>query len=282
MSLQEIKLVYKQKLVPLYESIEINSLFTMAAEYITKWDSLQQVLHKSDPLTDLQKKGFDDCLEALLSEKPIQYIIGTAWFMGKPFTVNPQVLIPRPETEELVEWIIEYVQILNKPMGILDIGTGSGCIAISLKNNLPECSLTAIDISEPALNVAKLNASNLGSSVEFIQEDILKTTSLPDNFDIIVSNPPYIPFRETANMQAQVKKFEPSIALFVTNEDPLIFYRNIARLGKQYLNKNGQLFFEIHYDQRRAILALFKELGYHAEIKKDIYGNDRMLRASLM
>ena len=281
MTLQEIKLVYKQKLVPLYEAIEINSLFTMAAEHITNWDSLQQVLHKSDPLTAVQKKGFDDCLEELLTEKPIQYIIGTAWFMGKSFTVNSNVLIPRPETEELVDWIIDYVQILNKPMRILDIGTGSGCIAISLKDNLPACTLTAIDISEPALNVARLNAAHLNTSIEFIQEDILKTTTLSDKFDIIVSNPPYIPFKENVNMQIQVKNFEPAIALFVTDEDPLVFYRTIARLGKQYLNPKGQLFFEMHYDQGKALLALFDEMGYHAELRQDLFGKDRMLRASL-
>jgi release factor glutamine methyltransferase len=138
-----------------------------------------------------------------------------------------------------------------------------------------------LDISEEALTIAKQNAMQLNATVSWLQEDILSTTYLSNKYDIIVSNPPYIPFRENVNMQVQVKQFEPSIALFVTNEDPLIFYRAIARLGKQYLNPNGQLFFELHYDQGKALLALFDEMGYHAELRQDMFGKDRMLRASL-
>jgi release factor glutamine methyltransferase len=201
--------------------------------------------------------------------------------MGEEYKVNENVLIPRPETEELVEWVVEYASIINKPLKIIDIGTGSGCIAISLKKSLPECSITGLDISSGALLVAKENAEKLNANIEWLQEDILMTASLPDTYDIIVSNPPYIPIRELADMQEQVKDFEPNIALFVLNEDPLQFYKAIARLAKQCLSTNGQLFFEIHYDQGKNILALLDEMGYHAELRQDMYGKNRMVRASL-
>ena len=141
--------------------------------------------------------------------------------------------------------------------------------------------IAGLDISELALQTAKENASQLKADISWMQEDILNTTYLPNQFDIIVSNPPYIPFKENVNMQVQVKNFEPSIALFVKDEDPLIFYRTVARLGKQYLSPNGQLFFEMHYDQGKALLSLFDEMGYHAELRQDMFGKDRMLRASL-
>jgi release factor glutamine methyltransferase len=201
--------------------------------------------------------------------------------MGKEYIVNDQVLIPRPETEELVEWVIEYAEIINKPLAIIDIGTGSGCIPIAIKTALPDCTLSGLDISEGALAVAKLNAEKLNTQIEWISQDILMSASMPGNYDIIVSNPPYIPFNEKVNMQIQVKNYEPALALFVTNEDPLIFYRIIARLAKQCLNPNGQLFFEMHYDQGKAIQSLFEEMGYHAELRKDMFGKDRMIRASL-
>jgi release factor glutamine methyltransferase len=282
MRLQELKIAFKEKLSHLYEPIELNSLFTLLIEHYTGWDALQQALNKNEVLPAVAATNFEEATLALLSEKPVQYIIGEAWFMGKAYFVNKEVLIPRPETEELVEWVMEYAAIKQTPLNIIDIGTGSGCIAISIKNNIPNCKVAALDISEGALAIAKKNADNLNASINWIQEDVLKTTSLPEKYDIIISNPPYIPFKETASMQVQVKKYEPSLALFVTNEDPLIFYAAIARLGKQCLNKNGQLFFEIHYDQKKALIKLFNELGYHAEVKKDLYGKDRMLRASLM
>ena len=281
MSLQSLKQSIKQALANEYESIELNSLISILFEHVTGWNQIQQLLHKDEPLEPNKKTAILEAVDALKKGKPIQYITNKAWFLGKEFIVNENVLIPRPETEELVEWVIEYANIKNKPLQILDIGTGSGCIPISLKLALPNCFLSALDISEGALIVAQQNATILNTSITWIQEDILNTTYLPNNYDIIISNPPYIPFKENVNMQAQVKNYEPNIALFVTNEDPLIFYRTIARLGKQYLNPNGQLFFEMHYDQGKALLQLFDEMGYHAELRQDMFGKDRMLRASL-
>ena len=281
MSLQSLKQSIKQALANEYESIELNSLISILFEHITGWNQIQQLLHKDEPLEPNKKIAILKAVDALKKGKPIQYITNKAWFLGKEFIVNENVLIPRPETEELVDWVIEYAIIKNKPLQILDIGTGSGCIPISLKHALPNCFLSALDISQGALIVAQQNATILKTAISWIQEDILNTTYLPNNFDIIISNPPYIPFKENVNMQVQVKNYEPNIALFVTNEDPLIFYRTIARLGKQYLNPNGQLFFEMHYDQGKALLQLFDEMGYHAELRQDMFGKDRMLRASL-
>ncbi len=281
MSLLEIKQALKHKLANTYEPIELNSIIAMLIEHVTAWDTLKQAMRKNDEIEEAKVLELNELADELITGKPIQYILGKTWFMGNEFLVNKSVLIPRPETEELVDWVIEYANIIQKPMQLIDIGTGSGCIAISLKRLLPNCSVTALDISEAALEVAKKNAEALHANIDWIQDDILKLNSLPQSYDIIVSNPPYIPFRETANMQVQVKKYEPSIALFVTNEDPLIFYKAIGRLGEKYLAPKGQIFFEIHHDQRQAILALFDEMGYHAEIRKDMYGKDRMLRASL-
>ena len=281
MSLHEIKQFLKLQLAEKMDAVELNSLLSLLLEHVAGWNQVQQVLHKNESLTESQLDQLKNAAKELAADKPIQYILGKAWFMGKEYFVNENVLIPRPETEELVDWISEYAHIINKPLQLLDIGTGSGCIAISLKLELPNCNISGLDVSSPALEVAKKNATYLNAAIEWVEQDILMSASLPASYDIIVSNPPYIPFNEKANMQAQVKNFEPAIALFVTNEDPLIFYRIIARLGKQFLNPNGQLFFEMHYDQGKAIVALFDEMGYHAELRQDMFGKDRMIRASL-
>jgi len=281
MSLQEIKIFLKQKLASTIDAVELSSLIGILIEAVTGWNRMQQIVNVNTELTKVQQAQLENYTEQLLAGKPIQYILGKAWFMGSEFMVNEHVLIPRPETEELVEWIISYASIMNKPLSIVDIGTGSGCIPIALQLALPNCTLTGLDISKDALAVAQMNAKNLNTSIAWLEEDVLNTAALDTVYDIIVSNPPYIPIREKKDMQEQVLNFEPSIALFVSNEDPLIYYRAIAKIGKQSLSKNGQLFFEIHYDQGKAILALLDELNYHAELKQDSFGKNRMIRASL-
>lgn len=281
MRLAEIKQNIKKQLANSYENVELNSILSLLIEHITGWNQVQQVIHQNEEMVPEWEKDFQEGTLALAQGKPIQYIIGKSWFLGNDFLVNESVLIPRPETEELVEWVTEYAQIINKPLHIADIGTGSGCIAISLILLLPDATVSGIDISEEALQIAQKNATALAARVDWVQQDILMSASLPGNYDVIVSNPPYIPIREKATMQDQVIKHEPDIALFVTNEDPLIFYKMIARLGKQALNKNGQLFFEIHYDQGDALLKMLDEMNYHAELRQDMFGKDRMIRASL-
>jgi release factor glutamine methyltransferase len=281
MTLAEIKKTIKELLSKKLDSIELNSLLGMLIEEVTGWNRIQQVVEINTPLAELQIKKFNEYSQALLNDKPIQYILGKAWFMGVEYTVNEHVLIPRPETEELIEWVVDYANIIAKPLQLLDIGTGSGCIAISLKKALPQCSVSGLDISVEALDVAKKNASHLNTTVEWIQQDILNNILLPITYDVIVSNPPYIPIREKENMQAQVKNYEPAIALFVSNEDPLVFYRTIAQLAKKQLAAKGQLFFEIHYDQGKSILNMLDEMHFHAEIRRDSFGKNRMIRASL-
>jgi release factor glutamine methyltransferase len=281
LTLAEIKIATKQQLSKKIDAIELNSLLGMLIEEVTGWNRVQQVVETNTPLTEIQINKFTEYTQALLNDQPIQYILGKAWFMGLDYKVNEHVLIPRPETEELIEWVVEYAQIIDKPLQLLDIGTGSGCIAISLKKALPECTVTGLDISVEALAIAKTNAFSLNANVEWIEQDILGNVQLPNSYDVIVSNPPYIPMREKDNMQEQVKNHEPAIALFVPNEDPLLFYRTIAQLAKKQLAPKGQLFFEIHYDQGKALLQLLDEMHFHAEIRRDSFGKNRMIRASL-
>lgn len=281
MSLQDTKQAIKHQLTSIYDTLELNSIVNMLIEEVTGWDALHQNIHKNDALEEAQSLLLDTYVQQLLTGKPIQYIIQKAWFMGQPYLVNEHVLIPRPETEELVEWIVSYAAIVNKPLTILDIGTGSGCIPIALKMALPNANISSIDISKAAIDVAKQNAATHKTDITFIEQDILQTKQLQDRFDIIVSNPPYIPNREKGSMQKQVIEFEPEIALFVSDHFPLLFYSKIAQIGKTALKPNGQLFFEIHFDQGNALLKLLDEIGYHAELQEDIYGKDRMVRASL-
>jgi len=281
MRLNDIKQALKKQLAGQFESVELGPILSILIEHVTGWDQVQQVLHKDDLITAAQALAFETAATALLAGRPIQYITGKTWFMGEPYIVNDQVLIPRPETEELVDWVIEYAAIKGKALRILDIGTGSGCIAIAIKKALPEAIVSAIDISTSAIKIAATNAAALKADIELIALDILNTAFLPDQYDVIVSNPPYIPMQEMKNMELQVTDHEPNIALFVPDEDPLVFYKAIARLAKLHLSTNGQLFFEIHYDQGDAMIALLDEMHFHAELRTDLFGKDRMIRASL-
>jgi len=281
MRLNDIKQALKKQLADQYESVELGPILSILIEHVTGWDQVRQVIHKDNTISAAQELAFETAATALLAGRPIQYITGKTWFMGEPYNVNEQVLIPRPETEELVDWVIEYAAIKGKALRILDIGTGSGCIAIALKKALPEAIVSAIDISTGAIKIAAANAAALKADIEWIALDILNTAFLPDQYDVIVSNPPYIPMQEMKNMELQVTDYEPNIALFVPDEDTLVFYKAIARLAKLHLSTNGQLFFEIHYDQGDAMIALLDEMHFHAELRTDMFGKDRMVRASL-
>lgn len=217
-------------------------------------------------------------LAGLKKMEPVQYVTGVAHFMGKVFKVNPHVLIPRPETEELIVWIISENSI-NNPF-IWDVGTGSGCIAISLSLAINDTQTIASDISEDALAVAKRNNSKLKAQVNFVHSNIFHEDSSLNTFDIIVSNPPYILEQERELVPKNVIDFEPKEALFVPNIDPLMFYKRIAKIGIEKLNPNGQLYFEIHENHGLAVCDCLSELGYTSvEVKKDMQGKDRMVRA---
>jgi release factor glutamine methyltransferase len=218
-------------------------------------------------------------IHRLKAMEPVQYVTGKAHFFNRTFLVTPDVLIPRPETEELVQWILEENEIPAPE--IWDIGTGSGCIAISLAAGLPNSNVTATDISEQSLAVAKENSQLAGIDINFIQEDIFSESVLANSFDIIVSNPPYIPTTDEEEMTSNVLDYEPHEALFVLNDNPIFFYEKIAELGTHRLNRQGYLYFEIHEDYGNEVVAMLAKLGYiDIIIKRDLQGKHRMVRAT--
>lgn len=272
----------KDELKEIYEASEAAAIAHEVLLVITRKDKTERLLNKNTKLTAGEQKEYDAMKEQLLKGKPLQYVTGIGWFMGDPYTVNENVLIPRPETEELVQWIAEEYK--NKKVKILDIGTGSGCIPIALNLLLPKAAITSCDISNPALLVANENASKLGANVTLMQVDILDRAQWDKlgQYDIIVSNPPYIPESEKEQLDANVRDYEPATALFVPNEDALIFYKAIAELGQTNLNPHGNIYCELHQDLYMRTRSLFEEAGYKdVLLKKDMHGNWRMLKASL-
>lgn len=234
-------------------------------------------------ITQEQAERLNNILEELKTGRPVQYILGKTEFYGLPFNVNPSVLIPRPETEELVEWVLGSVSSGQLAVGsILDIGTGSGCIAISLKKNLPAFKVSAIDISAGALHTAASNAKLNGVDIEFVEADILNLKSeieIP-NSEIIISNPPYVTLHDKTQMHTNVTDFEPHSALFVPENDPLIFYKAIADYAVAHLTHNGLLFFEINESYGKETVELLTDKGFkNIELRKDMSGRDRMICA---
>jgi release factor glutamine methyltransferase len=222
-------------------------------------------------------------LQRLLTHEPVQYVLNEAWFCGLKFYVDKNVLIPRPETEELVEWIITNCKFPIDQLTILDIGSGSGCIPVALKRRLGKATVWSCDISAEALKIAEKNAAELGVTVQFEELDFLdseQSNRLPA-FDIIVSNPPYVPEKDKDQMRPNVLKYEPATALFVPDHDPLVFYRAIAEFGLTHLNRDGSIYTEMHESLGTATAQLFRSKGYATEIKKDMQGKDRMLKAGL-
>ncbi len=238
---------------------------------------------KETELTPEQEATLKKILQRLTAHEPVQYILNESWFCGLKFYVDKNVLIPRPETEELVEWIISNCKFPVDELTILDIGTGSGCIPIALKRRIRKAVVWSCDISDAALTVAKKNAPSLGTAINFVQLDFLdqSTWSQLPSFDIIVSNPPYVPERDKESMQPNVLDYEPHTALFVPDNDALIFYKAIAEFGKLHLHKGGTVYLEIHESLGEATTAIFRSAGYHTELKKDMQGKDRMVKAVL-
>lgn len=272
-----------QDLEKIYERREAEQIAQLIWEKLTGWDRIQFSLSKNDFLTESQVTILDKWRQELLQKRPVQYVIGEAWFVHYPFYVNENVLIPRPETEELVDWIYnDYKEAQKK--SILDIGTGSGCIAISVKKLLPSNEVFGLDVSSEALKVAQKNATDLKAEVQFLQRNILEIDALAmQTWDIMVSNPPYIRPSEQAEMRHNVLDFEPHLALFIEENDPLLFYRKIAVLGTTHLNKNGALYFEINESFGKDVVSLLQDLGYtDVELKKDLQDKDRMTKAIWM
>lgn len=272
-------------LEPLQGQREAANIAHIVMEHVTGMSRMDRIVYKEKELTDQQATQLASAVTALLAHQPVQYVTGTSWFYGMELKVNRHVLIPRPETEELVEWVVQDVRAaqLSHPR-ILDIGTGSGAIPIAIKKELPQATVQAVDVSEGALATAKENAARQQLEVTFELIDILNKQAwahLPV-FDIIVSNPPYICQRESADMQEQVVAYEPSLALFVPNNDALLFYREIGLMAKEKLRAGGALYFEINEAFGKETAALMESQGYvEVEIKKDLFGKDRMVKGVL-
>lgn len=289
MLLKNYKTVFISELTSIYDEVEAESFFYLSLEKLHNLKRIDLALQPNFELTESEVDNWNNILDDLKSQKPIQYILGETEFYGLPFLVNENVLIPRPETEELVQLIIvESQKIKKETIRILDIGTGSGCIAVSLAKNLPNAQVFAIDVSEKALKVAKKNAEINQVSINFIQTNILETNNLAQlstnnqqpttEFDIIVSNPPYVRHLEKDEIKKNVLDYEPHLALFVEDNDALLFYRKIAQLSKTSLIQNGKLYFEINQYLGKETVELLEELEYeNIKLLKDIYGNDRMI-----
>jgi release factor glutamine methyltransferase len=326
MLLKSYKTKFFQELSSLYDEKEIESFFYLILENFHQIKRIDLALNPQMRMNDKQLLHWESILSDLKKQKPIQYILGETEFYGLPFLVNENTLIPRPETEELVELIIKQNSKseippepkvngakLNSKLKILDIGTGSGCIAIALKKDLPNSEVFAIDISEEALETAKKNAQINQVEINFIQADILKINNLeqlptsnsqlptsnfhlptsvfqlpssnfhlPTTFDIIVSNPPYVRNIEKQEINPNVLEYEPHLALFVEDDDALLFYRKIAQLALKSLSPNGRLYFEINQYLGKETVELIESFGFkNVVLHKDIYGNDRMIEGTM-
>jgi release factor glutamine methyltransferase len=282
MQLKQYKSYFSEELISVFPQTEVDSFFFLLIEEYLDIKRIDLILQPNIEISSDIKELLDKALERLKKEEPIQYILGETEFYGLPFKVNKNTLIPRPETEELVEWIIKEVKKKQELLSILDIGTGTGCIPISLKKHLPNTNISAIDISEEAIQTAKQNAKLNEVDISFIKQDILKTEVLSGMFDIIISNPPYVRELEKVEIKNNVLKNEPHLALFVKDDNPLLFYKKIADLAKNNLTKNGLLFFEINQYLGAETVEMLKNKGFtQIELQKDIFGNDRMIKASL-
>ena len=269
----------REALHGVYADAEALSLAKMLLVEVFGFSTLELYAGKDRSFSEKEQELLDDIDCRLQKHEPIQYIIGRENFMGLVFHVDENVLIPRPETQELVSWIIEDYQS-DESIRILDIGTGSGCIPISLAKQLSKAEVESWDISEGALEVASRNSERNGVKVLLRQKDVLKAAPEGNLYDVIVSNPPYITNKEKTDMEANVLDWEPSLALFVPDEDPLLFYRKIAQLGCDMLKEGGSLYFEINRAYGEETVLMLKELGYaQIELKKDTWGNDRMIKA---
>jgi release factor glutamine methyltransferase len=283
-----IQVAYQQLMVQLYEIYddrEAANIADMVIEAVSGQRKIDRIMNKDLPLTKPQEGRLTTYTEQLLQHKPVQYILNEAWFANMKLYVDENVLIPRPETEELVDWIVKDIRAQPRRADkfcMLDIGTGSGCIPITIKKQLPAHLVTAIDVSEEALYVARKNAADQQVQVAFLQLDFLNNRDREqlEKFDIIISNPPYIKQSEEGSMAGNVLRYEPLLALFVPDENALIFYEAIARFGKDHLAQKGSIYVEINEALGQQVIELFKQHGFaEVEIRKDLQGKDRMVKA---
>ena len=283
MKIKEYRSHFVSMLTPIYDVAEAESFFYLILEEKHNLRRIDLALSPDLKFSDTEIEVWNSILNQLKLEIPIQYLLSKTSFYGLEFQVNEAVLIPRQETEELVEWIVTTTALIKStsPLRILDIGTGSGCIAISLAKNIKNATVFALDVSDKALAIAKKNAIANNVDVTFISQNILETVNLQMEFDIIVSNPPYVRNLEKHEIKKNVLDNEPHLALFVDDNDALVFYKKIAEIAQKNLAIDGQLFFEINQYLGPEMVDLLNSMNFkNIELRKDIYGNDRMTKAT--
>lgn len=279
MTLKQFKSLYRERLGLLYLENEINSILQIVCEDLLNWSRSDFLINEELELNDFQQEILQSSLEELCTSKPVQYVTGEAHFYGHQFIVNKHTLIPRQETEELVDMIIKNYKSYSY-LNIIDIGSGTGCIGLSLKYAMPSCSITLMDISQKALKTAELNAEKLKTPIKTVLEDVLSLGQLSEKYDLIVSNPPYVRNLEKKEIHKNVLDNEPHLALFVDDSDPLIFYKKIMQLAHHGLKSDGVLYFEINQYLSAEMKKLAVESGFEPEFFKDLNGNYRMMKCS--
>jgi len=282
MTMQEASQELKKLLLGIYDPRESSNIAEWVMEDLTGINHIDRIMHSHRILTEEQLDHYHEYVLRLSNGMPVQYVIGYGYFMGLRFRVNEDVLIPRPETEELVQWAIDdkHAPHTGASLTILDVGTGSGCIPIMLKKKIPSANVHTIDISKDAIAVAKDNASIHQAEVDFHQGNFLDPSTwegLPEA-DIIISNPPYIPLLDKDTINRNVLNFEPHLAIFVDNSDPLMFYKAIAAYAQNRLSKNGCIFVELDEGQASDLKKLMKRSGFLPELRKDMQGRDRLMK----
>jgi release factor glutamine methyltransferase len=277
-TLSEIAGIFRKELQGIYPDNEIRNIGYLVSDHLLNYSKIDFHMKDREPISAEMAEKFVEVLDRLKKREPVQYIIGRTEFFGLPFGVDSRVLIPRPETEELVDWIICDNRL--QPVNIIDLGTGSGCIAVALAVKLPGAEVSACDISEDVLTLASKNAIANRAAIRFFRIDLLDDrVSLPEKYHVMVSNPPYVRNLERAHMNPNVLDHEPEIALFVPDHDPLLYYRNIALLGRKYLRDGGKLYLEINENFPAEMVSLLKNTGFYGvEVRKDINGKARMVR----
>ncbi len=280
MHISQLKVQFQERLKDDYPVTEIESFFYILSEFYLGLRRIDMAMDPDLEISETQNAKFEKALLRLKDQEPVQYITGKTEFYNLEFFVDRNVLIPRPETEELVDWIIEDHKNNSKKFRILDIGSGSGCIPVSIAKNLPNAEVQSFDVSIEAINLAVKNAGLNNVVVDFSKVDILALDRLDEQYDVIVSNPPYVREKEKTEMHQNVLKHEPDLALYVSNDNPLVFYEKITRLAANGLNDGGSLYFEINQYLAEETKTLVENLGFEGELKKDIFGNYRLLKAT--
>lgn len=283
MEIQQAYQDLKTQLETIYEGAEAANIADWVIEALTGYRLSERIKQGAELLNAEQSARLEHYTSELLQHRPVQYVLGESYFYGLKLWVDESVLIPRPETEELVDWVLKSINATDRP-ALLDIGTGSGCIPLALKNNLPQADVYALDISEAALAVAERNGANLGLEVQWRLADILNPApdaGLPD-FDIIVSNPPYITVAEQSSILSHVLDYEPHLALFVSNNDPQQFYKAIEVFARKKLKAGGRIFLELHRDFAEETAEYYRSKGWNTVLRKDMQDNNRMLCCSLL